>query len=181
MTSAVLAGVRPDTLVLLQAAFSAFAFAEDVPGTKRPGFYRPVIAERMVAGPIVALRSDHDRALGTLYPAVTWGSQVNRTARNHGHRTRVREVVARSAMGAVGVLGVGAPEIDLVTAQQTGIPRGVITVDGSRVVTRPEWLIGAHRDIYHDEIARLVLLAAGLLRGGPAGPRPRPVSPLHTS
>jgi hypothetical protein len=57
----------------------------------------------------------------------------------------------------------------------------VITVDGSRVVTRREWLIGAHRDIYHDEIARLVLLAAGLLRGGPAGPRPRPVSPLHTA
>lgn len=181
VTSAVLGGVRPETLVLIQAAFSAFAFAEDVPGTKRPGFYRPVIAERMVAGPIVALRSDHDRALSTLYPAVTWGRQVDRTARNHGHRTRVREVVARSAMGAVGVLGVGAPEIDLVTAQKTGIPRGVITVDGSRVVARPEWLIGAHRDIYHDEIATLVLLAAGLLRGGPAGPRPRPVSPLHTS
>ena len=49
VTSAVLGGVRPDTLVLLQAAFSAFAFAEDVPGTKRPGFYRPVIAARMVA------------------------------------------------------------------------------------------------------------------------------------
>ena len=181
VTSAVLAGVRPDTLVLLQAAFSAFAFAEDVPGTKRPGFYRPVIAERMVARSIVALRSDHDRALGTLYPAVTWGHQVDRTARNLGRRTRVREVVARSAMGAVGVLGVGALEIDLVTAQKTGVPRGVITVDGSRVVTRREWLIGAHRDIYHDEIARLVLLAAGLLTGGPAGPRPRPVSPLHTA
>ena len=68
VTSAVLGGVRPDALVLLQAAFSAFAFADDVPGTKRPGFYRRVLAERMVAGPIVALRSDHDRALSRCTP-----------------------------------------------------------------------------------------------------------------
>jgi hypothetical protein len=41
------------------------------------------------------------------------------------------------------------------------------------VVTRDEWMIGAHRDIYHDEIATLVLLAAGLLTGGLDGPRAR--------
>ena len=181
VTAAVLGGLRPHTLVLLLAAFSAFAFADDVPGTKRPGFYHRVIAERMVQGPLIALRSDHDRALGTLYPAVTWGSQVDRATPHHGRHTREREVVTRSALGAVGLRGVGAPEIDLVTAQQTGVPRGVVTVDGSRVVTQPEWLIGAHRDIYHDEIATLVLLAAGLLTGGPTRPRPRPVSPLHPS
>src|SRR5262249_43954879 len=107
VTSAVLGGLRPETLVLLQAAFSAFAFAEDVPGKNRPGLYRPVLAERMVAGSIVALRSDHDRVVGTLYPAVTWGHQVERAIPNHGRLTRVREVVTRSAMGAVGVLGVG--------------------------------------------------------------------------
>jgi len=181
VTAAVLGGLRPHTLVLLLAAFSAFAFADDVPGTKRPGFYHRVIAERMVQGPLIALRSDHDRALGTLYPAVTWGSQVDRATPHHGRHMREREVVTRSALGAVGLRGVGAPEIDLVTARQTGVPRGAVTVDGSRVVTQPEWLIGAHRDIYHDEIATLVLLAAGLLTGGPAGPRPRPVSPLHPS
>jgi hypothetical protein len=82
-------------------------------------------------------------------------------------------------LGAVGALGLGAPVVDLVEAQITGIPRGTVTVDGSRVVVHPEWLIGAHRDIYHDEIATLVLQAAGLLMGGAAGPRPRPISPLH--
>jgi hypothetical protein len=46
------------------------------------------------------------------------------------------------------------------------------------VVTRDDWLIGAHRDIYHDEIATLVCLAAGLLKGGPAGARPQPLSPF---
>ena len=165
--------------MLLLAAFSAFAFAEAVPGTKRPGFYRRVITERMIGDRLVALRSAHDRALTTLYPAVTWGSQVDRAAPNPGRLGRVREVVARSALGAVGALGLGAPVIDLVEAQTTGIPRGTVTVDGSRVVAHPEWLIGAHRDIYHDEIATLVLQAAGLLTGGADGPRPRPISPLH--
>ena len=109
LTSAVLGGLRPETLVLLLAAFSAFAFAEAVPGTKRPGFYRRVITERMVGDRLVALRSAHDRALTTLYPAVTWGSQVDRAAPNPGRLGRVREVVARSALGAVGALGLGAP------------------------------------------------------------------------
>jgi hypothetical protein len=180
-TSTVLGGLRPQSLILLLAAFSAFAFAENVPGTKQAGFYRRVLTDRMVAGPIVALRSDHDRALNTLYPTVTWGSQVDRTARNPGRLGKVRELVTRSAMGAVGVLGVGASVMDLVDVQRTGIPGGVMTIDGSRVVTKEEWLVGAHRDIYHDEIANLVLLAAGLLMGGPSGPRPRPVLPFTSS
>ena len=56
-----------------------------------------------------------------------------------------------------------------------------MTIDGSRVVQKHEWLIGAHCDIYHDEIATLVLLAAGLLTGGPAGARPRLVPPFTHS
>jgi len=180
-TSAVLGGLRPESLVLLQAAFSAFAFAEEVPSTKRPGFYRRVMAEQMVSGPIVAVRSDHDRALNTLYPTVTWGSQVDRAAPNPARLGRVREAVARSAMGAAGMLGVGAAELDLVDVQKTGIPRHAVTIDASRVITNVEWLIGAHRDIYHDEIANLMLLAAGLLTGGPAGLRPKPLSPIASS
>ncbi len=177
VTSAVLGGLRPESLVLLLAAFSAFAFAEEVPTRKQPGFYRPVVADRLVNGSLVVLRSDHDRALGRLYPAVTWGGEVDR-AHDPRRLHRVREVVARSAMGAVGARGVGAPELDLLTAVTTGLPRGVVNVDGSRVITKAEWLVGAHRDIYHDEIATLVLLAAGLLTGGPDGARPRASSPF---
>jgi hypothetical protein len=40
--------------------------------------------------------------------------------------------------------------------------------------------VGAHRDIFHREIATLVSMAAGLLVGGPDGPRPRPVDPLFS-
>jgi hypothetical protein len=181
VTSTVLGGLRPESLVLLLAAFSAFAFAEEVPGTRGPGFYRRVVTDQLVAGPIVVLRSDHDRALGTLYPAVTWGSQVDR-GRGPGRFGHAREVVARSALGAAGARGLAAPEFDLVGLQRTGLPSaGVVNIDGSHVVTRDDWLIGAHRDIYHDEVATLVCLSAGLLKGGPTGARPRPLSPFGVS
>ena len=170
VTSAVLAGVRPESLVLLLAAFSAFAFAEEVPHMERPGAYRRVVAEKLVAGPIVALRSDHDRALGTLYPAAIRGDRVDRAAAAGGRHGQTRELVARSAMGAVGARGIGAPEFDLLDALKTGLPRCVVNIDGSRVVNRADPFIGAHCDIYHDEIATLVLLAAGLLQGGPPVP-----------
>jgi len=169
--------MRPESLVLLQAAFSAFAFAPQVPGSRRPGFYHRVLAERYVSGPIVALRSIHDTALRALYPLVTGSGQVDRDTR--GKRTK--EIVATSAMGAVGALGVGATEVELLQAQRIGVPRwALVNVDGSAVVKANGWLLGAHLDIFHPEIATVVLMAAGLLQGHPEGPRPRPVTPLDT-
>lgn len=60
--SAVFGGARPASLMLLLDAFSAFALAPERRGHDRPGFYHRVLAGRRVAGPIVVLRSDHDRA-----------------------------------------------------------------------------------------------------------------------
>jgi hypothetical protein len=67
------------------------------------------VAERLVTGPIVALRSDHDRVLGTLYPAATWGEPRERAATTGGRHGRTHELVVRSAMGAVKHRGVRAP------------------------------------------------------------------------
>jgi len=126
VSSAVLGGLRPVSLVLLQAAFSAYAFAESVPSTKHPGYHRRVVEERFVADRIVALRSDYDRALTRLYPSVTWGDQVDSARHHAGRLARVREVVAGSAMGAVGALGAGAVEVDLIAVQASGLPHGVV-------------------------------------------------------
>src|SRR5262249_61580762 len=79
-------------------------------------------------------------------------------ARASGRRA-VAEPVATSALGAVGARGVGAPELDLIDVQQTGIPEyPIVNVDGSRVVRAREPLVGAHRDIYHREVATLVAM-----------------------
>ena len=177
LTSAVLAGLAPRSLTLLLAAFSAFAFAEEVPGTDRPGHYRPLLSERRVSGPIVVLHSAHDRALGSIYPAVTGTGQLDR-APNPGRLGHVREVVAASALGFAGARGVLAPQFDLLEVQRTGLPRQpVINVNASQVVRDSQWLLGAHRDIYHPEIATLILMAAGQLAGSPEGPRRPPLSP----
>ncbi len=50
-----------DTMMLLQAAFSQFAFS---PG----GFFRPVVERRMVRSSIAVTHTVHDRAVGLAYP-----------------------------------------------------------------------------------------------------------------
>jgi hypothetical protein len=168
LTSAILGGVTPDSLTLLLGAFSAFAFAPEVPGFHRPGLYHSLLDGGRLWGPIVVLHSTHDRALDVLYPRL--GSEAPASARVSHHSARA---VAASALGVDGARGVGAPEIDLVDAPIIGLPRRrVVNVDGSRVVRAQPSLTGAHRDIHHAEIATLVLLAADLLRGGPDGVRP---------
>jgi hypothetical protein len=183
VTSMALGGARPASLTLLLAAFSAFAFAPAVPGFRRPGFYYPVLAERRVDGPIVVLRSDHDTALGIFYRKVTGGAKVERASApdrgRPGGRFARAATIAASALGAVGARGVGAPELDLLDVQRTGIPQyPIVNVDGSRVVKASGSLLGAHRDILRREIATLAGMAAGLLVGGPAGARPVPLDPL---
>ena len=136
---------------VLAPAFTAL----DTRRMKRSGLPPGCWPSGWVAGPIVALRPDHDRALGTR-PRGTLGDQVDRVTLNRGRLRHVRAVVARSAMGAVSVRGVGAPELDLVDAQKMRVLRRVVTIAGSRVVTRNEWLIGD-----------VGAAAAGLLRRPP--------------
>lgn len=59
--------VKPETLVLLQAAFSHNGFAQRFDGTS-DGFFRRVVANKMVAGPVVITCTQNDRAVGLAYP-----------------------------------------------------------------------------------------------------------------
>lgn len=61
------APVIPNTLTLLQAAFSHYGFAHAYDGSK-DGFFRPVISKGLVAGPIVISHTKNDRAVGLAYP-----------------------------------------------------------------------------------------------------------------
>jgi hypothetical protein len=57
----------PQTMTLLQAAFSHNGFASRFDGA-HDGFFRRVVADRRVAGPILITYSIHDRAVGLAYP-----------------------------------------------------------------------------------------------------------------
>ncbi|HLL70677.1 MAG TPA: hypothetical protein VK363_04540 [Pyrinomonadaceae bacterium] len=59
--------VKPDSMTLLQAAFSHYGFAENFDG-QRDGFFRKVIAEKKVTGPIIVTHSIKDNAVGIAYP-----------------------------------------------------------------------------------------------------------------
>jgi hypothetical protein len=59
--------VKPDSLVLLQAAFSHHGFAQRFDG-KKDGFFRQVVANKMVGGPVVITCTRNDRAVGLAYP-----------------------------------------------------------------------------------------------------------------
>jgi pimeloyl-ACP methyl ester carboxylesterase len=58
---------RPNTMILLQAAFSHNGFAQRFDG-KRDGFFREVITKRKISGPIIITHSVKDRAVGLAYP-----------------------------------------------------------------------------------------------------------------
>jgi len=177
LTSSVLGGIRPQSLTLLLGTFSAFAFAPGVPGMARPGFYRRVLSEDRVQGPIVVLHSRHDMALGTLYGTTTASGQTSHPT-PRGAWSYLAKRVATSPLGIVGARGVDPAAVDLMEVQTIGLPRApIVNVDGSRIVRAQDPLLGAHRDIHHPEIATLVLLAAGLLEAAPDGMRARRLQP----
>ena len=58
--------LRPDSLVLLEGAFSHFGFSPDN-GHGTPGFFRDVVAQRLVKGPFLATFSAEDAVVGKAY------------------------------------------------------------------------------------------------------------------
>ena len=64
------AGMKPivaESMTLLQAAFSHNGFASKFDGS-RDGFFRKVVTEKKVKGPILITHSDKDIAVGIAYP-----------------------------------------------------------------------------------------------------------------
>ena len=59
--------VKPNSMSLLQAAFSHNGFAEKFDQT-HDGFFRKVVTENKILGPIVISYSKNDTAVGLLYP-----------------------------------------------------------------------------------------------------------------
>jgi hypothetical protein len=72
LLTAAVAGPNPntrlqvDTLTLLQGAFSHYSLAEKYDG-KRNGFFRRVVTDKRVKGPILISRTKNDKAVGLAY------------------------------------------------------------------------------------------------------------------
>ncbi|MDB5385057.1 MAG: hypothetical protein JWM11_703 [Planctomycetaceae bacterium] len=61
-------GIRISSMTLLQAAYSHNGIAEDYDGRGNDGFFRAVITDQRVTGPIVITYTKNDQAVGIAYP-----------------------------------------------------------------------------------------------------------------
>lgn len=149
-------GVRNvKSVTLLQGAFSHYAFAEQLPHDKsHSGALRD--AQLRVDGPVVSCYSSHDEALGTLYPLASKLADDSRSIFELGDRW--------GAMGHDGIQAVDACErLSLAEALAGRFPAGgCVSVDASAVVRNGGPPSGAHSDICHAELARVVLRAGRL-------------------
>ncbi|MGW0906390.1 serine-threonine protein kinase [Streptomyces sp. NPDC002853] len=133
---------------LLQGAFSHYAFSKRLPhAPSRGGALNGV--QRRIDGPLVSCYSRHDDALGKIYPLASKTAGDSSTFLGLWER-----------WGAIGYDGIravdGAKRVKLGRA----IPaKGCVSVDASSVVRRGGPPSGAHSDICHEELARVVFAA----------------------
>ncbi|MEU6394278.1 serine-threonine protein kinase [Streptomyces sp. NPDC046939] len=136
------------SVTLLQGAFSHYAFA---------GRGALKGKQARIDGPLVSCYSHFDMALSTMYPLASRLAGDDRGAIDLGVRW--------GAMGYDGVQDIpGAVRLTLAEALRSGVPgQGCVSVDAAQVVRRGEPPAGAHSDILHPELARVVL-GAGRVR-----------------
>ncbi|EME99528.1 serine-threonine protein kinase [Streptomyces mobaraensis NBRC 13819 = DSM 40847] len=146
-------GVRVRSLTLLQGAFSHYAFSPQLPFAPRRGGVLEGTADR-IDGPLVCCHSSHDSALGTLYPL------ASRLAGDADSLLGL-DLTRWGALGYQGMRDMpGCPAVPLAEALGDGMPTdGCVNVDASEVVRSGGPPAGAHSDICHEELARVVLRA----------------------
>jgi hypothetical protein len=144
------------SLVLVQGALSLWSYADSIPveaGTQ--GYFRRIIAEHLVAGPIVTTQSEFDNAVGRFYPIAAG----------------LRQQVAFGDFpkyGGVGSFGIqGLPE-SIASGRSLGSateayqfqPGKIYNLEGSGIIKQMWGMQGAHSDIVHPEVAHAIWAAA---------------------
>ncbi len=147
--------VRPvDSCVLAQGAMSLWSFASDIPlapGT--PGYFRRVLADGKVRGPMVATISKFDTAVGRLYPAAAWpaGQVAFAGPPKYG------------AIGAFGIRGVDGDVFGKMRPPNEDYgfeAKRVYNLESSQFICKGGGLSGAHSDISGPEVAHAIWQAA---------------------
>ncbi|MEU6776135.1 serine-threonine protein kinase [Streptomyces sp. NPDC046759] len=146
------------SVTLLQGAFSHYAFADRLPqAPDKAGALKDL--QRRIDGPLVCCYSHFDTALGTFYPLASRLAGDDRSCVG----SEIAAVLGPEwgALGHDGVQAVpGTARLDLAAALGGPLPAsGCVNVDTAAVVRRGGAPTGAHSDIVHPELARLVLAA----------------------
>jgi hypothetical protein len=142
-----------DTLILAQGALSLWSFCSDIPSRSgRAGYFRRVIADRLVRGPTIVTTSTHDRAVRVFYPL--------------GAGARRQVAYADEGLpvyGGVGTFGIRGPGIQIHDEVLKGVdevyefqPGAVNNLNADAVIAISAGISGAHSDICHPEVAHAV-------------------------
>ncbi|MEU7577477.1 serine-threonine protein kinase [Streptomyces sp. NPDC041068] len=136
------------SVTLLQGAFSHYAFAERLPHDKGRGGALHGMQKR-IDGPLVSCYSHFDDALGRLYPLAS---------KLAGDSTGFLNLWER--WGAIGYNGIRSVEGTKRIKLGEKVPtKGCVSIDAASVVRRGGPPSGAHSDVCHEELARVVFAA----------------------
>ncbi|GLZ31685.1 hypothetical protein Lesp02_38730 [Lentzea sp. NBRC 105346] len=152
MSGAAMRADRPvATMALIQGAMSLWSYCSDIPEDRgHAGYFRSVVGDRRVTGPVLVTTSPFDNAVCRFYPlGARSGRQVDFAP---------GRLPKYGAIGAHGVRGPGIDLVDHVDLRSVGdlAPGRVHNIDARAVVATRDGIAGAHNDICHVELGRLV-------------------------
>jgi alpha/beta hydrolase fold len=135
------------SMTLLQAAFSHNGFAEKFDGT-HDGFFRRVVSERRISGPVLITCTENDVAVGLAYPLASLIAGQN--------ASRVGD--ANDPFGGIGRNG--AQHTREASAGKLGAVGSPYTFEGGKLYNlNADAVITGHSDICKQEVAYAVLKA----------------------
>ena len=144
---------RPvNSAVLVQGAMSLWSYAEDIPESDKPGYFRQILAKRTVSGPILTTQSVNDKAIGIAFPAAV------------GLIGEVDFAAKLPKFGGIGAWGIqGTPNVepkDMLDerGEYHFEPGRIYNLNGSR-------FIADHSAIDGPQVAHMLWQAVGAARG----------------
>ncbi len=149
---------RPvSSLVLVQGALSLWSYCSSIPHAPgKAGYFRRIVADHLVAGPIVTTRSEFDTAVGSLYPVAAGVAEQVTFAPG--------ELPRYGGVGTFGARGPGLDIVDLKMLSATSVydfrPERIHNLDAGGVICEGDPPSGAHSDIAKPEVAHVVWSAA---------------------
>lgn len=147
--------VRPiDTVTLMQGALSLWSYTSDIPhASGQPGYFHRIFSEGRVAGPFVTTQSEHDTAVGTMYPLAAGVARQVHFAPG--------ELPKYGALGTFGVRGPDPVVVDMAMLPADGsydfAAGKVYNLESSEYICEMQSRSsGAHSDLAHPEVAHAV-------------------------
>lgn len=141
---------RPvDTLILIQGALSLWSYAPRVQKKNEPGYFSKIPAASLVRGAIVTTLSEHDKAVGNLYPmAVRLAKQYT-----------LADLPLYGGVGTYGLCGLEQAGPDILIGDADAAygfePGSIYNINATRIIANGGGFSGAHSDIAHPEVAHV--------------------------